>query len=148
MVNLLKARGFHFGALAKIKLPRFVVHPSSPFIMLYHAIFELPPSVNGAYNGKVRRFKSDKYKAWLETKVKELKQAYRINQPVAIYYYFTFPDNRTRDISNYTKLLDDRLVKDGIIVDDSFHIIKEAHLYFVEINKNATVEVKIHAIPK
>lgn len=81
----------------------------------------LPPSLNQLYPGKVRRHKSDKYKAWIRDATLMLNQQHieKFNVPVSISYAFGKPDNRRRDLDNLFKACNDLLVSYGIIEDDS-----------------------------
>ena len=82
-------------------------------------ILPFPPSVNSAYGqrGQTQRFKSRKYKDWLDI-CPELSE--RVTEyPVHLYLMLYYPDNRDRDNSNYIKLTEDFLVKQNVITDDS-----------------------------
>lgn len=80
-----------------------------------------PPTVNGLYNGKVRRFKSNKYKDWIESATKKiLKQDYAFfTKECEVVMSFVKPDNRKRDVANLEKAVGDFLVFAGVLADDS-----------------------------
>lgn len=94
-----------------------------------------PPSVNGLYDGGMRtkrRFKSARYKKWIKAADGHLihqvalpsAHEYRHSGIVNIEYRFKRPDKRTRDLANYIKAVDDFLVENRIIKDDSLiHIL-------------------------
>ena len=108
-----------------------------------------PVSVNGAYGGGSgqKRFPSKKYKEWL-AKCPKL-SAEHINECVYIVYIFYFPDARTRDISNYIKVVDDFLVKSGVLIDDNWKIISRVSIGHGGIDrKNPRVEISIYPIDK
>lgn len=82
-----------------------------------------PPTVNGLYAGKNRRYKSKPYEKWLIAARNELRQqitAQFVAAPLHISYKFGRPDKRRRDLSNLFKAPDDFLVQEGIIPDDSW----------------------------
>lgn len=81
-----------------------------------------PPSVNGLFAGKSRRYKSDKYEAWIKEAGRAVIQQNvmaKFNKPVAVAYRFGKPDKRKRDLDNLFKGPNDFLVALGIIEDDS-----------------------------
>ena len=103
----------------------------------------LPPSVNGAYAGKGRRYKSPKYKAWLR-QCKMLLIGFKTKDAVKIRYTMFFPDRRPRDICNYEKLVSDLLVEKKVIPDDNHVQLPEVSLKFGGYDKtNPRVEVEI-----
>lgn len=114
--------------------------------MIITATFPLPPSVNSAYGnapGK-RRFKSRSYKTWLESQIEIKANCYNVNKPIKIKYTMFFPDKRTRDLSNYIKIIDDWLVKNSYLSDDDHRIIVEGTFCFGGYDKlNPRVEVAI-----
>jgi Holliday junction resolvase RusA-like endonuclease len=87
-------------------------------------ILPFPPSVNGLYSGKARRFKSKKYQAWIvEARMALLRQEWepltKTDAPLQVIYNVGNPDKRRRDLSNLEKAASDLLVSEGIISDDS-----------------------------
>ena len=82
----------------------------------------LPPSVNHMY-GKSKRwvYISTKARAWQRNAGTEL----NIQKPGRVVGTYTMtielarPDNRRRDASNYIKILEDLLVRHGVVDDDS-----------------------------
>ena len=80
-----------------------------------------PPSVNSLFPGKVRRFKSKQYTAWI-ARAKEMLDGQDFTcfeHPVRVAYLFGRPDNRKRDLDNLLKAPNDFLVSHGVIGDDS-----------------------------
>lgn len=99
-----------------------------------------PPSVNGAYAGHIRRYKSKAYKQWLD-KCPEL-PALGIDYPVGIKYTLFMPDAKKRDISNYIKLVEDYMVNQGVLIDDNHEIIQRVEIIYGGIDrKNARIEI-------
>ena len=87
-----------------------------------------PPSVNGMFAGKGRRYVSKPYKAWRAAAGWELKRqrvCAVISGPVILEIELTPPDKRPRDASNYVKGIEDLAVAHGILVDDSQQYVKE-----------------------
>lgn len=93
-------------------------------------IYQIPPT-NNKYIGNSRN-----YNEYRKTKEKwhrlvlaailesEAKPKNPLEKAIVKITYF-FPDNRRRDLDNYSgKMLLDPLVKEGVIVDDSFQHIK------------------------
>lgn len=79
----------------------------------------VPPSVNGLFPGKTRRFKSAKYKAWIEAAGWEIK-AQKV-RPVSGPYAITIELAETLrgDVDNRTKACLDLLVSHRLTPDDS-----------------------------
>lgn len=86
-----------------------------------------PVSVNALYGGGggQQRFPSKRYKAWLLSCPKLEPMKY---ESVIIYYSFYFPDKRARDTANYEKAVTDYLVKQQVIIDDNWTVIKHMSL--------------------
>lgn len=87
-------------------------------------LFSFPPSVNGLYATDFktkRRFKTKRYVEWCAKSKTELyNQDYHKHiGPVSIGYVFTAPDKRLRDLSNMIKGVEDFLVQNYVIRDDS-----------------------------
>lgn len=81
-----------------------------------------PPSVNGLYAGKARRYPSKAYKKWLQSCPRlDVSSPWAVNFVV---YVLKFPDNRERDGQSYFKATTDYLVKNGVFIDDNRKIIK------------------------
>lgn len=82
-----------------------------------------PPTVNSMFQGgsKQRRYPSKAYKQWLSDcpQLEPLGLLY-----VEIEYQFWFPDKRERDSQNYVKAVTDYLVKQNVIVGDSWELIR------------------------
>lgn len=86
-------------------------------------ILPLPVSINAAYRNvlHVGRVKTTAYKNWLtEAKLLTLTQPRgRIEGPYAIHVEIDRPDKRRRDLSNLLKTLEDFIVAQGYVEDDS-----------------------------
>ncbi len=81
----------------------------------------IPPSVNALYSGNHRRFKSKRYKAWI-AEAEDAIQGEKFTMMsgnIEVTYRICSPDNRRRDLENYSKALSDFLVDHKIIEDDS-----------------------------
>lgn len=85
-------------------------------------ILPFPISVNALYSGKMRRYKSKRYAAWeiaARFAIINHPVGNPIDFPVQIHYILGRPDKRVRDLSNYVKCVDDFLVHERILKDDS-----------------------------
>lgn len=83
----------------------------------------IPPSVNALYPGKVRRYKSDAYKAWLKEAwaalLPEKSKITKVTAPCSVTYRLGFfSDKRRRDLCNREKALSDFLVAEEVLEDD------------------------------
>lgn len=96
-----------------------------------HLSLPFPPSVNGLFTGKSRRFKSKSYKEWIKIAKAELDTQRYINAvkrechlgQVNITMHLKAPDNRIRDIDNCIKAVLDFLVAHKVIIaDDSRYL--------------------------
>lgn len=75
----------------------------------------MPPSVNCAYAGKTRRYKSKPYNAWLKTCESYKNKRFKVSgteKLVASYKFYSKFINKdqsikTKDLSNYFKLMED-----------------------------------------
>lgn len=91
-----------------------------------------PPSVNGLFNGKARRFKSDGYKEWLKEAKADLDAQKYIDGfkwknhtgQVRITLMLKAPDNRLSDVDNRIKAVLDFLVKHKVIVADDNRYVR------------------------
>jgi crossover junction endodeoxyribonuclease RusA len=85
-------------------------------------VVTFPPSVNGLFSGKARRFRSPRYEAWLEEAGWQL-AAQEVDSlgssPARLFIRLGRPDKRIRDLDNYLKGPIDLIVKHGILDDDS-----------------------------
>ena len=109
-------------------------------------ILPFPVSVNQLYAGGSgqQRFPSKKYKAWLQS-------CQHLNpygfDSVSLHYRYYFPENRSRDTENYVKCVSDYLVKESVITDDNWHVVKDMRLTPMGIDKqNPRVEVEIKIV--
>jgi len=81
-----------------------------------------PPSTNGLFAGKARRFTSKAYKSWqFDADAALLQQTPlpRFTDRVVLTLTFGRPDKRRRDLGNLEKAVSDQLVKHNILADDS-----------------------------
>ena len=80
-----------------------------------------PPSVNGLFAGKSRRFKSRAYRSWITAAGWEIaRQRVRAAPgPVDISIALRPPDKRGRDADNYIKAILDLIVSHSLLPDDS-----------------------------
>jgi crossover junction endodeoxyribonuclease RusA len=82
-----------------------------------------PPSVNALYSGMRRRYKSARYQKWeieAANSLRMQKWSPLAALPLQIKYVFGRPDKRRRDLANYLKPIDDLLVHQNVIIDDSW----------------------------
>lgn len=101
-------------------------------------VLPLPPSVNGLYAGKVRRYKSDKYKTWTELAKIELnkQETYKIEGcewlEVKLWLYTPIYNKdgskKKKDLDNYFKALFDFLW-------DNIEWFKDEHIKKLESEK-------------
>ena len=77
-----------------------------------------PPSVNGLFAGKARRYASPAYKAW-KAAARPHVPAGLIAGPYTLDLNFDRPDRRARDLGNLEKAVSDLIVERGLVIDDS-----------------------------
>ena len=80
-----------------------------------------PPSINDAYAGKAKRYKSARYKDWIyeaDFMLAQQKPLPHFDCEVKVTIDLGRPDNRRRDVANYEKLITDKLVNAGVLKDD------------------------------
>lgn len=77
-----------------------------------------PPSVNGLFAGKARRYASPVYKAW-KAAARPFVPAGLIAGPYTLDLLFDRPDRRARDLGNLEKAVSDLIVERGLVIDDS-----------------------------
>lgn len=77
-----------------------------------------PPSVNGLFAGKARRYASPAYKAW-KAAARPFVPAVLIAGPYTLELIFDRPDRRARDLGNLEKAVSDLIVERGLVIDDS-----------------------------
>lgn len=86
-------------------------------------VLPLPPSLNGAYRNVagIGRVKTKTYKSWATEAALLMKLQARgsIAGPYAIHVEIDRPDKRRRDLSNLLKVLEDTIVQQGLVEDDS-----------------------------
>lgn len=86
-------------------------------------VLPMPPSVNGAYRNVpgLGRVKTKEYKSWATEAAILMKLQARgsIEGAYAIHVEIDRPDKRRRDLSNLLKVLEDTIVANGLVEDDS-----------------------------
>ena len=84
-----------------------------------------PPSVNGLFAGKTRRYVSPQYKRWRKMAGWELlaQKIKPIAGKVCVSVVLKAPDRRERDADNYLKAVQDLLVAHAIIPGDGKSVI-------------------------
>jgi Holliday junction resolvase RusA-like endonuclease len=85
-------------------------------------ILPFPPTLNGLYAGKSRRYKSPRYKEWIALALKKInKQSCPrwVNGAVKVELDFVRPDRRKRDLDNLAKAVLDFCTDVGVWSDDS-----------------------------
>lgn len=114
--------------------------------MITKIILPFCVSVNNLYGGgsNQKRFPSAKYKKWLNS----CPPLHPWNlECVEIEYRYYFPDDRVRDTANFVKCIDDFLVNQGVLIDDSWKHIRKQTLIGVGIDrKNPRVEIEIYQV--
>lgn len=85
-----------------------------------------PPSCNGLFAGKARRYVSKPYARWKKLAGWEMRrQGVRpATGRVVIDIALTAPDRRHRDSSNYIKAIEDLAVSMGVLAGDSHEHVK------------------------
>lgn len=74
-----------------------------------------------------------------------------ITSPVAMTYEFWFRDNKRRDPDNYAasaKMLQDGLVKAGILPDDNFNHVRELRIKQGGVDKQPYILIHIEPVEK
>ena len=77
-----------------------------------------PPSVNGLFPGKKRRYPHPRYKAWRDAAAPMVPGVF-IAGRYTLDLIFDRPDRRARDLGNLEKACSDLLVSHGVVIDDS-----------------------------
>lgn len=77
-----------------------------------------PPSVNGLFAGKSRRYASKGYNAWKE-EARPFVPSVLVAGPYSLSLIFDRPDRRARDLGNLEKAVSDLIVERGVVIDDS-----------------------------
>ena len=86
-------------------------------------VLPIPPSINMAYRNVpgVGRVKTRTYKDWATEAalLMKIQAKGRIEGAYAIHVEIDRPDKRRRDLSNLLKVLEDTIVQQGLVEDDS-----------------------------
>lgn len=103
-----------------------------------------PPSVNGLFAGKARRYPSLAYRKWKAAAGWEL-QAQRppqISVRVDVAIGLTPPDRRARDADNHVKAVLDLLVAQRVLADDAQEHVREVRVSWAQAERpGATVTI-------
>ena len=108
-------------------------------------VLPYPPSLNNLFvnNPQTRgRFPSKQYKAWkeeAERAVEHQRPLPQIKGPVWLKFTFGRPDKRKRDVMNLPKAIEDFIVAQGVIEDDS--LVEKATVQWSEEVVGCQVEV-------
>lgn len=99
--------------------------------MISTLMLPYPPSTNGLFPGKERRFKSPEYKAWTksayEMRLKQLTSISRHYGKVHIILRLKAPTKARSDIDNRIKAILDFLVESQTIMDDDCRYVRSIH---------------------
>jgi len=112
-------------------------------------LLPFPPSVNSMYAGKARRYKSPRYKKWIDqAQVMACKQKLPVwvNGPVQVQLDFVKPDKRKRDLDNLAKAVldfctDAQVWKDDCQVEHLTLRWVEADFVGVKVTKPAVKKI-------
>ena len=109
-------------------------------------ILPLPPSINVAYatDFRTRRRYLTKVAKDYYSEIKDYLKTKKYNTlegEVIVNFVYYFKDHRIRDVSNYIKILEDSLVKNKVITDDSR--VRKLYVEKEYDKKNPRVEVLI-----
>lgn len=110
-----------------------------------------PPSVNGLFSGKARRFKSDAYKTWLKAAKVEFDAQMEYDKIMAGFSYeginhkgsvnltflFKAPDKRKRDLDNLLKAGIDFIVSQGVIAGDDSRYVRSIYAEWSDLPSQA-----------
>lgn len=124
-------------------MPLYQVGADQQRFIMHKIELPFPPSVNSLFGGgsKQKRFKSKKYKAWINS-CPDIPASLYSN--IGLCYNFYMPDNRTRDLDNHAKAVSDYLVANNFIFDDSWQCLNKLVLMHSGIDKkNPRVEITI-----
>lgn len=114
----------------------------------------IPPSVNGLFPGKAKRYKSAEYKAWIEAAKLQI-ALYKVrpwvasvSKPFGIEYTVVGPMNMAADLANREKALTDLLVSCGVIPGDSLRagLWRVCLMYVHAAEGLPHVKVEIHSV--
>lgn len=92
-------------------------------------------TVTMARGDRVLHFPSNKYQAWNEDALWQLKGKEKIPNGTHLILQFYMPDNRRCDLTNKSESIMDTLVDAGILEDDSWQVIPVLELQFIEVDK-------------
>ena len=103
-----------------------------------------PPSLNNLYVNvpKRGRVRSKRYLTWIQAAKAEIaaQRPSRVDGDYVLWLYVERPDNRKRDIFNLPKAVEDLLVEQGIVEDDSRCV--EGHVIWAGQGRRCTVMVE------
>lgn len=105
-----------------------------------------PPTVNNYYahtrNGVFISKKGRQYSNKIATELEEQANGINLYDPVFMEVKMFPPDRRRRDLDNHMKALQDSLVKNGLLEDDS--LIDQLFIYRGEMVKGGLVIIEIN----
>lgn len=118
------------------KRPTVREYPAWPCVV------ELPPSTNHLYPGRMRRFKSKEYKAWIERVLPVLRgHAQPLTYPVAITFVVRERMNSQADISNRIKATEDLMKTAGVIHNDNVKHVTDVRIQYRPVDGGRGVEI-------
>lgn len=92
-------------------------------------------TVTMARGNRVLHFPSNKYQEWNEDALWQLKGKPKIPNGTHLILQFYLPDNRKCDLTNKAESIMDTLVDSGLLEDDSWQVIPDLSLQFMEVDK-------------
>jgi len=103
-----------------------------------------PPSLNNLYVNvpKRGRVRSKRYLTWIQAAKAEIaaQRPPRVDGDYVLWLYVERPDNRKRDIFNLPKAVEDLLVEQGLVEDDSRCV--EGHVVWAGQGRRCTVMIE------
>ena len=102
----------------------------------------MPPSLNGLFPGRGRRFKSKEYENWLEVAGWEIARQRPAKYLGEVSVSLHVQDIRRGDLDNRMKGVLDLLVKHGIIEGDSYKYVREINIKWVTDVKGIRITIK------
>lgn len=111
----------------------------------------VPPTLNKSTRfAGGRAYKTKRYKDWMEEQQWSIKNQIRkfkydpVKAPYIIGIVWFVPDNRRRDPDNIMKPVLDVLQKAGVFEDDCWQLLKDRHMFPVEIDRDVPrIEVSV-----
>ena len=93
-------------------------------IKALHFVAPIPPSINMAYitDWRTKRRHLSKKAAYYKKELSAILTKLRFEtfkSDIELAFHFAFKDKKRRDLSNYIKILEDCLVENSVLIDDS-----------------------------